>query len=451
MLYWLAQTCGRFATINRSGELELRKFGVPNSVELDEMHRDTDVVFSGYTTHYTGISVVDIATEYTNYYAVEPDDGLTMNLGSNPFLQYGTDTTKEIMRMAVLNAITDIEYTPYSVVSARDPIYDLGDEINFTGGISGDSTGCVMSYTYNLTSYAFEGYGDDPALADGRSKVDKNISGLLSKTDSNVVSYYFFENIAEINVGDGVPADIGKIRFAAKKETDVVVQFQFKIDTESTAEPTRTIVYNDIEPEPPEEEEQEQEQDTETIEVGYFDKLETPIVAHVRYYYDNSLVAYEPIDTWTEEGSHMFSGFYFLPSVDISQEHEWKVTLELTDGTGEIDIKDAHILISGQGLVGEMPWDGKIIVEDAIGKYAVKKIKAVTFYDGTVDVSLITPDTAEIEEDIDAQSVTDTEPLAFYEDDLSVVLRNIVYNLITEDGQYNITTADGQYNITTED
>lgn len=445
MLYWLAQTTGRFATINRLGQLELRKFGIPNSVELDEMHRDTDVVFSGYITHWTGISVVDMATEMTNYYGLDPDDGLTMNLGSNPFLQYGLPEVVEAMRIAVLEEIADIAYTPYNVISARDPIFDLGDEIAFSGGISGDCTGCVMSYNYTISSFEFEGYGDDPALANGRSKVDKNISGLMSKTESQTVTYFSFENIAEIAIGEETEVAIGRLGFAAKKETEVVVQMEFMLNTTSTAADTRTIVYNDIEDDP-----ETAEDETETVEVGYFDKNETPIIAHLRYYYDDNLVGYEPIETWTEEGYHVLHGFYHIKEVDIEREHTWRVTVELTNGTGVIGIGDAHILVNGQGLVTEEKWDGHIDVTDEIGKYNVKTITAMVLDDADITVTIQTPTSIVQIDSMDLQDVTVLDSKELEEGSLAVVLKNIVFRFVTEDGEYNIVSEDGIYNITTE-
>lgn len=455
MLYWLAQTCGRFATINRSGELVLRKFGIPNDVILDEMHRDTDVVFSGYTTHWTGISIVDMETEMTNYYGIEPDDGLTMNLGQNPFLQYGLPEVKDQMRMAVLEEIADIEYTPFSVASARDPIFDLGDEINFEGGISGDSTGCVMSFVYNLTGYEFEGYGDDPALTDGRSKVDKNIAGLLAKTDSNSITYYSYRNIERMVIPENTEVTIGSLKFAAKKETEAVIQMEFKLESESTAEDTRTIVYHDEEiPDDPETEEDEEQ--TITEEIGYFDKNETPIIAHVRYYYDDILVDYEPIETWTEEGFHMLHGFYHLKNIDIETQHTWRVTLELQNGTAAIGINEAGILLNGQGLVGDERWDGVLDVADETGAYDIQIITAITLEDDFNELTDLVMQTAvlsdtEFDDEYDVVDITDDEAVDMADTAISVVIQNIVYNLISEDGEYNIVSADGVYNITTED
>lgn len=453
LLYWIAQTCGRFATFNRQGKLELRKFGVSNSVVLDEMHRDTDVVFSGYTTKWTGISVVDMETQFTNYYALEPDDGLTMNLGSNPFLQYGLPEVKEAMRIAVLNEIADIQYTPYSVVSARDPIFDLGDEITFSGGISGDSTGCVMSFTYNLTGFAFEGYGDDPALVDGRSKTDKNISGLLSQVDSNSITYHYFENADTIVLPEDTEVTIAQLVFAVKKETQLNIWHEFKLLTESSAEEERTIVYNDVEPEPTEE---VPVPETETVEVGYFDEVkrsDNPIRAIVRYYYDEVLQVYQPIESWSEEGYHTPHFAYFLNSVSDDIKHRWRVTIEMTGGTATIGVTDAHILLSGQGMVGHEKWDGLLDISDETGLYDVKTITTAVFEDDTPTIVLQTPllSDTEFEDEADSGDILAIAPCEFDDSSLSVILRNIVYNLITEDGQYNIVTADGTSNITTED
>ena len=133
--------------MNRAGELEIRTFGTETDIEFDEMHRDTDVVFSGYETKWTGIYITDTREQKAVYYGLEIDDGLTMNLGANPLLQMGTGEAVDRRRRAVLNSIAQIRYTPFYCNSARDPIFDLGDEIPFTGGLSGDSTGCVMAFT----------------------------------------------------------------------------------------------------------------------------------------------------------------------------------------------------------------------------------------------------------------------------------------------------------------
>lgn len=449
LLYWIAQTAGRFATINRAGQLELRKFGVPTGVEIDEMHRDIDVVFSGYTTKWTGISVVNMADGMTKYYGLDPDDGLTMNLGQNPLVQYGLDEVVDAQRIAILNEIAQIRYTPFTFTSVRDPIFDLGDEIDFVGGLSDNCTGCIMNYSIALNNYEFQSYGDDPELSNARNKVDKDISGLLSKTESNYVYYYSYENITPFLILDNQETKIADIKFAAKKVTDVIIQCEFKVQIENTAEPERTIVYHDEEiPDDPETVENENE--VVTTEIGYFDKVEEPMVAYIRYYYDDVLIDYQPIETWSEEGYHVFSGFYHMKDVDIEQEHEFKVKLLLSGANGEIAIKDSHLLISGQGLVSpDKAWYGNIEAFDEMPRYNIHTISVIAFED-SAEITLMNDDTVTASDEMQRPDIKRITAIPFTDHEPSIVLRNIVYNLVTEDGESNLVTEDKNYNITTE-
>jgi len=258
LLYWVAQTCGCFACADRTGKIVLRKLGTSNDVEFDENHRDADVVFSGYTTKWTGVSFVDISTKTTRYYGLEIDDGLTMNMGANPLLQYGIGDTLNRQRNAVLNAVAEIQYTPFYCNSARDPIYDLGDVINFSGGISGDCVGCVMAYEYTLTNCSFEGYGDNPALANARSKTDKDISGLVQSTSENEVTYHTYTNLERINIAPETETTIASLAFTSAQTTTVKILHEFILD-----------MVKDL-----------------TIGGGY----------ELRYYLDEELVGYKPYE-----------------------------------------------------------------------------------------------------------------------------------------------------------
>ena len=316
-LYWLAQSCGCFACADRQGKIVLRQFGTSNSVEIDEMHRDIDVIFSGYTTKWTGISFVDTESQSTMYYSMPVDDGLTMNLGENPLLQTGSKVAVDRRRYAVLGAVANIQYTPFVCNSARDPIYDLGDEIHFTGGLSGNCTGCVMAYTYTLDSFSFEGYGDDPALANALSKSDKNISNLKKNTTENEVTFYNFANLQELSF--------------ESEQDEFIFDFLTDLAKDSSYE--------------------------------------------IRYYLDEELVTYKPyerlgtIDQLTEgdttEVSVTRDFYYIIRNVEPNVRHTWRVriithNIELTT----IQTEHAHVTIEGQRLYTDKAFDGYIEVAD---------------------------------------------------------------------------------------
>lgn len=409
-LYWLAQACGCFACADKQGNIVLRKFGIPNDVDFDEDHRDADVVFSGYTTKWTGISVVDIETQMTNYYGLEVDDGLTMNLGSNPFLQLGTLEAVTRRRRAVLIAVSQIRYTPFYVNSARDPIFELGDEINFTGGISANSVGCVMSYSFSLTNYNFEGYGDNPALVNARSKTDKNIAGLLQSTVENEVTYYNYANVEALTFGSEQEVEIARIAFNSAQLTTVKIMHEFIFD----------MLAN----------------------------LASDCSYELRYYLDNELLSYSPservgglqgISTGMSEFTITRDFFYILKEVEPNVRHTWRVTI-ITHGVNSttIDVNHAHVTIEGQRLYGDNYFDGYLEAKDDITVIPYGYLGLVSVSD-EAEVNLnITSNLFQISENISLYSVSEMKLLAF-SDTMAVYMERLKLKRITESGNARVT------------
>lgn len=356
LLYWVAQAAGCFACCDRYGRLVLRKFGNATDVIYDEDHRDDDVVFSGYTTKWTGISFIDIESQYTRYYGLDVDDGLTMNLGGNPLLQLGSADAVERRRRAVLNAVAEIQYTPFYCNSARDPIFDLGDEINFTGGMSGDCTGCIMTFGYAKDNFSFEGYGDKPSLTNARSKTDKNISGLMQSTIENEVTYYNFSNLEAFTFGSEQEISLAKLRFTSAQLTTVKIMHEFIFDMLAD--------------------------------------LSTEGSYEIHYYLDNELVAYSPYEriggifggqSGTTELSICRDFFYILKDVEPNNAHIWEVKI-LAHGIDEvtIDTNHAHVTLEGQRLYGEEYFSGLIEASDELTIIPLGYLTLVSITDSAV-------------------------------------------------------------------
>lgn len=418
LLYWLSQACGCFACADRQGRIVLRKLGNHNDIEFDEMHRDTDVVFSGYTTKWTGISIVDMATQITSYYGLEIDDGLTMNLGSNPLLQLGTSEAVDRRRRNVLNAVAQIQYTPFYMNSARDPIFDLGDEIIFTGGLSGNCTGCIMAYSFSLDNFNFEGYGDNPALANARTKTDKNISGLIHTTVENEVTYYNFTNLDELNLVSEVETSIAKLYFTSAQITTVKILHEFIFDMLAD--------------------------------------LGTDCSYELRYYLDDELLTYKPyervggIQSLTEGDVTEFSitrdFFYILKDVQPNIRHTWEVKIIAHNiDSITIDVNHAHITIEGQRMYSDSYFDGYIDASDeitiipvgylsliSIGDTSEIIFKEVAFPYGYDNLIMIDAPSMQI------VPITDT---------IQIFKESLKFKKITEDG-YPRLTEDGKRRIT---
>lgn len=133
VLYFVAQVLGGFFTINREGKLELRKYGNEPVLTVERKHRFSSS-FSDFITRYTAVSSTNQRTQIAEYYALDPDDGLTMNLGVNPLLQFGLEEKRGQLIRNILADISIVNYVPFDSDTIGNPALDLGDVISFSGG-----------------------------------------------------------------------------------------------------------------------------------------------------------------------------------------------------------------------------------------------------------------------------------------------------------------------------
>lgn len=232
ILSQVVQVLGGFATMNREGKLVVRRFRVDVVDAIDETKRFAGGQFSDYQTKYTGLSVVDIQKGETMYYSRVPDDGLTMKLGTNQFLQIGSETQVNNMRLRILEALKQFTFTPFSVTLLGSCAYDLGDCIRFTGGIAEDTVGCIMAYEFGVNSFSIAGWGNNPALQSAMSKSDKNISGLRSSMNQNTVGTVTVTNIEQVPL-DTEWRYLGRLGFYSSKEQTVLFHAVAKFHLES--------------------------------------------------------------------------------------------------------------------------------------------------------------------------------------------------------------------------
>lgn len=330
MLTQLATVCACFCTIDRQGRLVLRPLpSAPDDIVATVPAKlRYSTTFSDFSSFYDTITVVNMEDETVTAYSNDNTGGLTMNLGSNPFLQYGTDETKTRIRQNIADALEDFRATPFTVSLLPNPALDLGDLLEFTGGIGQGALGAVMSYTMKVEKTTIEGYGENPALADARSKTDKEISGLIGKIGENEVIIYTFVNAQQITLGDETETDVIQIKFATVSPK--IVQLLHEIDLDVTA----------VDP-------------------------SEPIVCTVHYYLNGEELSYNPVTTWDNDGLHLLHLMYFLATLENGRRYDWTVALELSNATGFIDRDNARASLFGQGLVAAGSWEGDVSVSDA--------------------------------------------------------------------------------------
>ena len=341
VLFWLAQFLACFATINRAGALELRQYTDQVTDQVRETFRFEGSTFSDFVTEYTGAAFTDIESQEYIYIGEEVDTKLTYNLGANPFLQYGTLSTRKQYVYNILAALEKIHYTPFRARYLNTPAYDLGDVIKNPGGLGVGSVGCIMLFEYSFTNrLTVEGFGENPALSTAQDKADKEIAGLLSRTDKNSIYFYTFKNADEKILGDGDTAELINIRFTTTEAKQVTFQAEILADAAVTVD---------------------------------------DVVARVSYYLDGSEITdYHPVETWSEDGKHIIS-LYYMIDVDPGELYRWQVFLNAAGGGITIPPEHARATIWGQGLVAVGKWDGYIDAEDIFGVIELDDVELFTF------------------------------------------------------------------------
>lgn len=413
-LGWIAQTVGGFATIDRNGELVVRSWAGSSVVDsFTASDRIAGSIFSDFETAYAGISIVNIESKTTQYYGNQ--NGAVINLGSNPLLQYGTEDVKSRQRNALATVAQGIAWTPFQTSILSNLVYDLGDLIEMTGGVAGTETltCCVMSIDWTIKELtSFQGYGADPALASGKSKTDKEISGLISQTSENELITYTFANAEMIELEEDVETSICQIRFATVNPRVVKIFHEFDLDVTASG--------ND------------------------------PVECEIHYYLNDELLTYKPTTTWDNDGLHLVTPMYFLQSLERGQRYEWEVKIVMKNGSAVIDRDDAHAFLEGQGLVAVDKWDGLIeIVDDTY----ILELGGDAYFDYD-DESVITttkaPDVITIN---DSTYVLTLGGEAYFDyDDESVAINMVrpTETRITEDEEDRVT-EDGETRITEGD
>ena len=373
VLYYVGQVLGGFFCINRFGKLELRKYGTEPVMEVWGKHRFSSS-FSDFITRYTAVSSTNMRTETAEYYALDPDDGLTMNLGVNPLLQFGLKETREQLCRNILHDLSVVEYVPFDSETIGNPALDLGDVIRFLGGqADGDKVSAITSMQCRIGGkQSLKGVGKNPRLAQAKSKNDKNISGLLNQISGNKeagrLGIRTFTNAGAFQVGRD-KVKIISIQFATSEET--MAQFWGSVVMDVKADPVNREVTArgviDSQPDP------------ETGEIGDATIMEFPLQweedghADVVFTFElneEEILLHHPQEHWCSGKHHMLL-YYPLEKVIPEFTNTFNVYIRAEGGTAEIGTGGCVASISGQSMAAKDAWDGEITAEDRVGRFGI--------------------------------------------------------------------------------
>ncbi len=379
-LYYLAQALGCFSLIDREGKLRLIPYGIDENKTVDSRHRYTSS-FSDFVTRYTAVSSTNKKTEIAEYYSVKPDDGLTMNLGVNPLLQFGLEEKRKRIINNILTALTVVNYVPFESDTIGDPALELGDVIKFTGGHADESKrSAITSINTKINGkQTIKCVGKNPRLANAKSKNDKNIAGLESSINENKLSIYTYVNALKIDLASEKTSIIN-IEFASGDETNAEFHGEVILDVKSNSVARNIKAETTLE--------LGDESKVISLPVNWNEDGKTVLTAY--YVLDGKEVEqFHPTETWLS-GKHLLNLYYPIIEMEANELHTFEVLIELSNGTATIEPQNAMATISGQGLGAQERWDGRITVDEEIRMIELSGLPTNTIHDH-VTAALIAP------------------------------------------------------------
>lgn len=388
-LYYVAQVLGGFFQIDRRGRLEFRKYGTSAVMTVEQKHRFSSS-FSDFITRYTAVSSTNMKTQTAEYYALETDDGLTMNLGVNPLLQFGLDETRETLCRNILNDISIISYVPFDSQTIGNAALDPGDVLAFSGGQADGATACITSIQYKIGGkMTLKCVGKNPRLAQAKSKNDKNISGLLNQIEAGKIGIHTFTNADAFTIAD-INTKVISIEFATSEENHAQFFGQIIVDAaadavERTANATGTIVVPIPESGSSDATGTDISTDTSADTSATSSNTEVSVdvslpvtwsedgkaICYVTFEFnEEEILIHHPEETW-HSGKHILSLYYPLENIVPNITNTFNVYLRMAGGKGSVDVGACIASISGQAMAATAAWDGKIEIEEMVERFVI--------------------------------------------------------------------------------
>ena len=392
VLFYVAQVLGGFFIINREGKLELRKYGKDPVMKVEQRHRFSSS-FSDFITRYTAVSSTNKQTQIAEYYALDPDNGLTMNLGVNPLLQFGLKETREMLCRNILADLSVIRYVPFDSDTIGNPALDPGDVLTFAGGQADEEQiTCITSIRQKIGGkQSLKCVGKNPRLAQAKSRNDKNISGLLNQIEDNAktgkIGIHTFTNASAHEIGQ-TKVKLISIQFASSEENHMQFFAQVVVDVaadpvERSAEASGTVVI----PFPGGSGSGTGSADDTSggADAGSGSGSEVSVdvslpvkwqedgqaVCHVVFEFNNEeIMEHCPVETW-HSGKHILSLYYPIEKIVANYTNTFNVYLWMENGSGTVDVGDCIASVSGQAMAAGEAWDGKLEVEDYTTRFAI--------------------------------------------------------------------------------
>ena len=213
--------CG-VCQIDRSGALVVIPFSNTPVMDIPASWRYSSKI-ADYITKYTGLYATYRAGGLTEYYHVEPDDGLIYNIGTNPLLQIAATSLRSEILQGIIGNLAATTYTPFEADIPGDPALDPMDVLSLSGGQATGEIACITEIVIRINGKNhIKCVGENPRLNQAKSRYTKDIEGLLAQSEG-------IEGTSTFWMSDAYSA----ADMAITEET-VVTATQFEIQTDKS-------------------------------------------------------------------------------------------------------------------------------------------------------------------------------------------------------------------------
>jgi len=214
--------CG-VCQIDRSGALVVIPFTNRPVMDIPASWRYSSKI-ADYITKYTGLYATYRAGGLTEYFKVEPDDGLIYNIGTNPLLQIAATTLRAEILQEIIDHLSATTYTPFEAEIPGDPALDPMDVLSLSGGQAQGELACITEIVIRINGKStIKCVGENPRLNQAKSRYTKDIEGLLAQNEG-------VEGTSTFWMSDAYSA----ADMAIAGEETVVTATQFEIQTDKS-------------------------------------------------------------------------------------------------------------------------------------------------------------------------------------------------------------------------
>lgn len=224
VLTYITTYVGGFAYIGRDGKLYVKTYNATSIDTIPASFRYSSN-FSDYRTSFNAISAIYKNDGIQEYVDNENEDGLVLELGVNPFLQFTEQENRLSALQEIIDVWNDVYYVPFEVSMPIVPFYDIGDVLTFIDNQASEyDYGAITEIIYSIGGkMSVECTGDNPRLT-MQDRFSKTVAGLSSDYNNGqeIGGKGFWllhtENTSPITVG-GTKTEVAEIEW--KQTVDV--------------------------------------------------------------------------------------------------------------------------------------------------------------------------------------------------------------------------------------